>query len=148
MKNRLSKEEWIKLVEDRAAHYFNQGIGGFDEHLEGSLIGCDYENRTVTFGFPTLSWQVNEKGRIHGGPIAGMFDTGLGIVANLLAGENETATTDMAVSYINGIEMGMELEMTVYVVKVGRSLIRTRGELRDRATKQLLAIGMGSFLPL
>ena len=43
----------------------------------------------VTYEFETQKWQINEKGGIHGGAIAGMFDTAFGVVANFTAGENE-----------------------------------------------------------
>ena len=91
---------------------------------------------------------MNEKGGIHGGAIAGMFDTAFGVVANFTAGENEATTTDMTISFLRGVELGMELEMTVYIVKAGRSLIRQRAELKDAATGKLLATGSGSWMPL
>ena len=77
-----------------------------------------------------------------------MFDTAFGVVANLTAGENEATTTDMTVSYLRGVEMGMKLELTVYIVKAGRSLIRQRAELADAETGKLLATASGSWMPL
>jgi len=147
-KNMLSKKEWIKLVQDKSAHYLNLGDGGFDETMQCYLVGCDYDKQAVTYGFPTLAWQINEKGGIHGGAIAGMFDTALGVVGNFTAGENEAATTDLNISFLRGVEMGMELELTVYIVKAGRSLIRMRGELKDKASGKLLATAVGSWMPL
>ena len=142
------KQAWINLVEEKSRHYLNLGDGGFDEMMNVRLVGCNYEEKSVTYAFPTQKWQVNEKGGIHGGAIAGMFDTAFGVVANLTAGENEATTTDMTISYLRGVEMGMELEMTVYIVKAGRSLIRQRAELKDAATGKLLATGSGSWMPL
>lgn len=144
----LGKDEWIKLVQDKSEHYLNLGDGGFDEKMQCSLAACDYEEQTVTYNFPTLSWQINEKGGIHGGAIAGMFDTAFGVVANFTAGENEAATTDMTISFLRGVEMGMQLEMKVYIIKAGRSLIRLRAELKDKATAKLLASASGSWMPL
>ena len=112
------------------------------------LVRCNYEEQSVTYGFPTQKWQVNEKGGIHGGAIAGMFDTAFGVVANFTAGENEATTTDMTVSFIRGVDFGMNLELTVYIVKAGRSLIRQRAELVDADTGKLLATASGSWMPL
>ena len=109
---------------------------------------CDYEAQTVTYAFPTQSWQINEKGGIHGGAISGMFDTAFGVVANFTAGENEATTTDMNVSYLRGVDYGMELLVKIYIVKAGRSLIRQRAEMRDAATGKLLATASGSWMPL
>ena len=142
------KQAWIALVEEKSRHYLNLGDGGFDEMMNVRLVGCNYEEKSVTYAFPTQKWQVNEKGGIHGGAIAGMFDTAFGVVANFTAGENEATTTDMTISFLRGVEYGMELEMTVYIVKAGRSLIRQRAELKDAATGKLLATGSGSWMPL
>ena len=121
------REAWIKLVEEKSAHYLNLGDGGFDEKMRVHLVRCDYEAQSVTYAFETQKWQINEKGGIHGGAILGMFDSAFGVVANFTAGPNEATTTDMAVSFIRGVEYGMNLELTVYIVKAGRSLIRQGG---------------------
>ena len=142
------KQAWINLVVEKSHHYLNLNDGGFDEMMHCSLKRCNYEEQSVTYAFPTLKWQINEKGGIHGGAIAGMFDTAFGVVANFTAGENEATTTDMTISFLRGVEYGMDLEMTVYIVKAGRSLIRQRAELCDAATGKLLATGSGSWMPL
>lgn len=142
------KEAWIRLVEEKSAHYLNLGDGGFDEKMRSHLVRCDYEEQSVTYAFETQRWQINEKGGIHGGAILGMFDSAFGVVANLTAGPNEATTTDMTVSFLRGVEYGMNVELKVYIVKAGRSLIRQRGELRDADTGKLLAMGSGSWMPL
>lgn len=142
------KQAWLQLVREKSQHYLNLHDGGFDERMQAQLESCDYEEQTVTYSFPTLTWQINEKGGIHGGAIAGMFDTALGVVANFTAGENEATTTDMTISFLRGVEYGMRLRMKVYIVKAGRSLIRQRAELTDAATGKLLATASGSWMPL
>lgn len=142
------KEAWMKLVEEKSAHYLNLGDGGFDEKMRARLVRCCYEDRSATYAFETQKWQINERGGIHGGAILGMFDTAFGVTANLTAGPGEATTTDMTVSFLRGVEYGMKVELTVYIVKAGRSLIRQRGELRDADTGKLLAIGSGSWMPL
>ena len=144
----MEKQAWIELVERMSQHYLNLGDGGFDENMKARLMGCNYEEQSVTYRFQTQPWQINERGGIHGGAIAGMFDTAFGVVANLTAGDNEATTTDMTVSFLRGVELGMEVDMTVYIVKAGRSLIRQRAELKDAATGKLLATGSGTWMPL
>ena len=135
------KQTWLRLVQEKSAHYLNLGDGGFDERMRAHLVDCDYEGQTVTYAFPTQDWQINEKGGIHGGAIAGMFDAAFGVVANFTAGENEATTVDMSVSFLRGVDYGMELYLKVFIVKAGRSLIRQRAELTDAATGKLLANG-------
>lgn len=142
------KQAWIQMVEEKSTHYLNLGDGGFDEKLRGRLVRCSYEEQSVTYAYELQKWQINEKGGIHGGAILGLFDSALGIVANFTAGPNEATTTDMAVSFLRGVEYGMNVEMTVYIVKAGRSLIRQRAELVDADTGKLLASASGSWMPL
>ena len=144
----MEKQAWIHMVEEKSQHYLNLHDGGFDENMKCHLVSCDYEEQTVTYAFETQKWQINEKGGIHGGAIAGMFDTAMGVVANFTAGENEATTTDMTVSFLRGVDYGMELLLKVYIVKAGRSLIRQRAELTDAATGKLLATASGSWMPL
>ena len=53
------KEAWIKLVEEKSAHYLNLGDGGFDEKMRVRLVRCDYEEQSVTYAFETQKWQIN-----------------------------------------------------------------------------------------
>ena len=70
------KQAWRKLVEEKSAHYLNLGDGGFDEKMKARLVRCDYEEQSVTYGFETQKWQINEKGGIHGGAILGILPPG------------------------------------------------------------------------
>ena len=115
------KQAWLQLVQEKSEHYLNLHDGGFDEKMRARLVSCDYENQTVIYAFPTQTWQINEKGGIHGGAIAVMFDTAFGVVANFTAGDNEATTTDMMVSFLRGVDFGMELHLTVFIVKIGRA---------------------------
>ena len=142
------KELWIHMVEEKSNHYLNLGDGGFDQRMKAHLVACDFEQQSVTYAFETQTWQINEKGSIHGGAIAGMFDTAFGVVANFTAGENEATTTDMNISFLRGVEFGMTVHVTVYIIKAGRSLIRQRAEMTDAATDKLLATASGSWMPL
>lgn len=142
------KQQWMDLVKAKSQHYLNLGDGGFDEKMKAHLVECDYEAQTVTYAFPTQTWQINEKGDIHGGAIAGMFDTAFGMVANFTTGENEATTTGMTVSFLRGVDYGMTLHLKVFIVKAGRSLIRQQAELTDAATGKLLAAASGSWMPL
>lgn len=142
------KEKWIKEAEERVYHYLHLGDGGFDENMHAHFECCDYDEQTITIGFDTLKWQINERGAIHGGAIAGMFDTAFGIVANFVVGVNEATTTDMNISFLRGFEYGQHCNVKVYIVKAGRSLIRLRAEMICVETGKILATGSGSWMPL
>lgn len=143
-----TKEQWMKDAETVSNHYLNLDDGGFDETMKAYFVRCDFEDKSITYGFPTQKWQVNEKGGMHGGAISGMFDTAFGVVANFIAGKDEATTTDMVISYLRPLDIGDTCEIKVITVKAGRSLIRLRAEFICKETGKLIATGSGSWMPL
>ena len=141
-------QSWAQRAQAVVEHYLHQKDGGFDEQMKAWFAGCDFDAQSVSIGFHTQPWQRNERGGVHGGAIAGMTDTALGIVANFLAGPGEATTTDLNISFLRPLALGETAVMTVFVVKTGRSLIRLRGELSCRETGKLVATAAGSFMPL
>lgn len=142
------KKDWQDRCAAVVGHYFHLEDGGFDEHMGAYFVDCNYEEQSMIIGFPTFKWQLNERGGIHGGALAGMFDTGLGVAANFVAGVNEAATTDMSISFLRTLDLGTDVEMKVWVVKAGKRMIRLRAELCDPNTKKLIATASGSWMPL
>ena len=143
-----NKEQWMKDAENISNHYLNLDDGGFDETMKSYFIKCNYEEKSIPYGFPTQKWQVNEKGGLHGGAISGMFDTAFGVVANFIAGKDEATTTDMVISYLRPLDIGNNIEIKVITVKAGRSMIRLRAEMICKETGKLIATGSGSWMPL
>ena len=144
----MTREQWEAEAKRVVDGYLERKDGHFDDTMCAHFHSCDFEEQSISIEFTTQPWQRNERDGIHGGAIAGMFDTAFGVVANFTAGENEATTTDMTISFLRGVDYGMELEMTVYIVKAGRSLIRQRAELKDAQSGKLLATGSGSWMPL
>jgi uncharacterized protein (TIGR00369 family) len=144
----LEKNEWTQRVQQTVHHYLNLNDGGFDGGMKASFSRCDPQSGRITLRFETQKWQINERGGIHGGAIAGMFDTAFGIVANFLAGKNEATTVDMIINFLRPLELGEHCEITVVTVKSGRSLIRLRAEMAGCESGKLIATGSGSWMPL
>lgn len=144
----MEKEQWKKKAKEVVDSYLQRKDGCFDDMMQASFWDCDYEEQSVSIRFITQKWQINERGGIHGGAIAGMFDTALGVVANFAAGENEAATADMQISFIRPLDYGQQAIAKIYLVKTGRTIIRLRGELFCEENGKLTASAVGSFIPL
>ncbi|MGF6375254.1 uncharacterized protein (TIGR00369 family) [Clostridiales Family XIII bacterium PM5-7] len=142
------RSDWCERAEQAVNHYLSLDDGGFDENMKAHFVACDEAEKSITMEFETQHWQINERGGIHGGAIAGMFDTGFGIVANFIAGKDEATTVDMNIGFMRPIELGEHCRLTVYVVKAGARLIRLRAELFCVESGKLTATGSGSWLPL
>lgn len=144
----MDKKQWERSAKEVAISYVDRKDGCFDDVMHAAFYGCDYEEQSISIEFETLKWQINERGGIHGGAIAGMFDTALGVVANFVAGKNEAATADMHISFLRPVEYGEHTIAKVYIVKKGRTMIRLRAELLCRESGKLVATAVGSFIPL
>lgn len=144
----MEKQEWLQSAERIISGYLTRQDGCFDDQMHAKLTACNYEEQTVTIEFETQKWQINERGGIHGGAIAGMFDTAFGVVADFIAGENEATTVDMNISYVRPLDYGQHTAITVYTVKTGRRIIRLRAEMICRETGKLVAAGVGTWMPL
>lgn len=149
--NEITKEQWEKKTEQIIGEYLSRNDGCFDAEMHARLCGYDFSEKSMSVEFETLPWQINERGGIHGGAIAGMFDTAFGVVANctsILGGGNEAATADMNISFLRPVEYGEHTIVKVYVVKKGRTMIRLRAEMFCKESGKLVATGVGSWIPL
>lgn len=169
-KKQMTKEQWMQAARKIVGEYLTRNDGCFDAEMHAKLVDCSFGKEknaaaimaadghgqsngesSISIEFETLQWQVNERGGIHGGAIAGMFDTAFGVVANFVsiaAGGNEAATADMHISYLRPVDFGQHTIVTVYVVKQGRSIIRLRAEMYCKESGKLVATGSGSWMPL
>ena len=105
----MEKNKWEQEVEQVINGYLNRN------EMHAKLVDYNYDEETISIEFETLKWQINERGGIHGGAIAGMFDTAFGVVANFVAGKNEAATADMNISFIRPVEYGEHVIIKVFI---------------------------------
>lgn len=73
----MEKANWEQKVKEIITGYLSRGDGCFDAEMHAKLCGYSYEEQMISIEFETLKWQINERGGIHGGAIAGMFEYGL-----------------------------------------------------------------------
>ena len=174
----MDKAQWESRARQVIDGYLDRNDGCFDAEMHAKLTACNYDQQKISIEFETLKWQINERGGIHGGAIAGMFDTALGVVANFAAGTipvvqecsdqsvdspiaratqatghnavraSEAATVEMNISYIRPVEFGQHTVIDTYIVKIGRTMIRLRGEMFCRESGKLVAAASGLWLPL
>lgn len=144
----MEKQQWEEKVREVITGYLTRNDGCFDDVMHAKLCHYSYEEEKISIEFETLKWQINERGGIHGGAIAGMFDTAFGVVANFVAGVNEAATADMNISYIRPVEYGQHTVIVIYIVKKGRTIIRLRAEMFCKETGKMVASGVGTWIPL
>ena len=113
--------------------------------LKPMYLECDCETMETLIGFPGQEWETNPNGVIHGGIIATMIDTAIGITTIAIT-DTLTPTINLQISYLRPCPADGVLAVRSHITMLGGSVIHTRGEMfdtRDPAT--LIATAEGAF---
>ena len=139
----------INSVYDRLqkrAEQINSSKGGrLNALLAPEFCGCDEESRSAVFRFKAQEWEKNQRGEIHGGAAAAMFDTSMGMTVLAFLECSQAATTDLSVSYIRPFT-GDSFIFNTEILHPGRSLVRIRATAEDEETGKLLASATANFV--
>ncbi len=101
------------------------------------LDACDYDEKSVTFCFKEKDYFENQFSNVEGAVISAMMEMACGTLSNGIDGGLTTVITDMQISFIRGLRFTGDVLCKATLVKEGRSLIRTKGEIFDRETGKI-----------
>ena len=138
----------FKLAKDRAeleAHIrrniaFSEEGGELYRQFKMEFKDADYEAGWVEYTHIVNEFEKNRYGNMHGGAIAAILDTSMGLCAYELGTGNASPTMDLQVNYIKGAHIGDELVIRAEVISCGkhaavlRSVMRCNGEIVAIAT--------------
>lgn len=114
--------------------------------MQSIIIGCSFEEKTLSLGFPIQPWQANRAGLLHGGIICTAMDMTAATLARFFAGENYCPTVSLDVKYIRPVEIGDTMIVTVKGTAVGRRITQIQAEAISRNTGKLVATGSSVFM--
>lgn len=100
-------------------------------------------NIKAVFGFNVGEWCLNPYGDVHGGVVASILDTSMGLGAAGIC-ESNVNTTDMTVSYLSAMNTHKFYICCEYT-KIGRRMIRCISRAEDKHGK-VYATAMASFM--
>lgn len=111
--------------------------------MDPQPLGCNSDGSITRVRFVGMDWEKNQRGQIHGGAIAAMFDTAMGISASAFT-KKDVSTAELTVSFIRPF-YGAGYIIDTEILSAGRTLIRARANAYDEDTGKLLASATGSF---
>ncbi len=114
--------------------------------LAPEVCGYDKEKMTSTIRFEKKEWEQNQRGELHGGAVAAMFDTAMGVSVAAFS-ENDVTTADLSMSYIRPFR-GQAFRFESEVIHLGRTLVRVSSKAYDEATGKCLASATSNFVRL
>lgn len=113
--------------------------------IDPQFHGCDTDTMTVEVRYEAKDWEKNHRDELHGGVVAAMFDTAMGISLLALSDHDSVATSDLDVSFIRPFS-GASFIFEVNIIRIGRTLARVRALAKDEATDKLLASATANFV--
>lgn len=106
---------------------------------------CDVESQTTIIRYKAQSWEQNHRGEIHGGAVAAMFDTAMGMSVIGLTDNDSVATADLDVSFIRPFT-GEYFLFEVNIIRAGRTMARVRALAKDQDSGKILASATSNFV--
>ncbi|ETN83755.1 hypothetical protein NECAME_07242 [Necator americanus] len=83
----------------------------------------------------------NLQGTLHGGQTASLTDIVTARAVGLTIKDQALASIELSVSYMLPVQLGDVIEITAYVLKLGRNVAFTEAEFRRRSDGKLAAKG-------
>lgn len=118
-----------------------------NEMLKPVFMGANEEELTSKIAFPYQEWACNQRGEIHGGGIAAMFDYAIGVTCWTFLDESDVATTDLHVTYIRPFT-GKQFVFETQINNLGRMMVRASSIAKDSETGKILATATATFIPI
>ena len=118
---------------------------GICDLLAPEFVSCDAENQSVTLAVTVRPWMLNPKATLHGGMMAAMLDTTMGLLVRYYGQTLEVSTISLSVNYLRPAHNGDLLRVTARIDKRGRRVIFTGGEIALPDGKKI-ATATASFM--
>ena len=119
--------------------------GRLNAMLEPEIYGCDVQKGTSQIRFENKEWEKNQRGELHGGAIASMMDTAMGMTVAAFSEDREVSTAELNVSFIRPF-LGNAYLIESEILHSGRTLIRVRAKAYDQDSGKCLASATGNFI--
>lgn len=142
MYNQKELEERFKRISEKV----EKSGTNMNSMLAPEFCECSAEKQTSKIRYRAMDWERNQRGEVHGGAVAAMFDTAIGFSISAFSfGEEKITTTDLDVSYIRPF-LGDSYIFHVELLHIGRTMIRARAVAYDEFTDKKLASATANFM--
>ena len=116
-----------------------------DPSAELTLLDCDGPNGSLVLGYRTKPWMANIWGVVHGGVIATLVDTCMGITCGIQCGVI-TPTVSMTVNYARPVPLNAKIEVRTRTARVGATSGQIYAEIYPAGQPdKLLVTAIGTY---
>ena len=114
------------------------------DQLSPSFVSCDPTAQTLTLSFAVEDWMLNHKDCLHGGIIATMLDSSMGLLGRYYLHPKAISTVSMSLNYLRPTASETVL-VRAHIRKAGRTVVFAEAQMMD-STGKVCADAMATFL--
>lgn len=114
------------------------------DQLSPSFVSCDPAAQTLTLSFAVEDWMLNQKDCLHGGIIATMLDSSMGLLGRYYLHPKAISTVSMSLNYMRPVTSETVL-VRAHIRKAGRTVVFSEAQMLDSHGK-VCADAMATFL--
>ena len=130
MKEHQSKTDMMDLLLRTGSTLRAQMPGGMGDQMGLHIIDCDPESNSAVFESAVPpTWMRNPLGWLHGGMIASLLDSSMGIHCAVYSGGAATPTINLNINYLRPTPADRPLYIRSRIVRHGRSMVFAEGSL-------------------
>ena len=142
MKDKELERVFLALIEQR-----KEQAGRLNNLLDLRLKECDKASGYVEYDFVTEDeWMRNPYGGVHGGIIASVFDTGIGMGACAMT-QHFVTTVDLNIQYLRPM-WGTRFRLVLDYTHIGNKLVSCLGKLLEEGSDKVMCTCTATFMIL
>lgn len=100
----------------------------FCQLLKLEYVSADVEKGELVLKHTTIREAANPAGKLHGGIIAWLMDSTMGVLSRSYTGFTRSVTMDIHVNYLRAIDIGDEMVITARITHAGRAVVNICSE--------------------
>lgn len=111
LRNIRERQEEMEAFFQHVLHAptYTQDENSILHHLSPSLESCDWARKEVAFRYRVRPWQLNPQKGCHGGILATMVDTTMGMLAMYFSQGSFVSTLNLSINYIRPVPADSEV---------------------------------------
>ena len=124
---------------------YRKQLPGMSSLLCLEAVSCDVQKQTLELYHKVEAWEENVNGTMHGGIIAAVLDSTMGILCRCYIYPRRSPTTNLNVNYLRPVYVGDVLHVRAELLKQGKSLLWLRAVAWTETPEKPCASAEGTF---
>jgi len=120
-------------------------LSGMSAMLKLDVVSYDAEKKQIVTRHTTGEWADNIHGTTHGGIIAAVLDTSMGILCRCQIYPRWSPTINLNINYIQSVKRGSQLYVKAELLRCSRNLIWARAVAWVATPEKPCASAEGTF---